>query len=278
MPELPEVETSLRGVEPYLVGQTIKAIVLRVPKLRWAIPHALTEMSGAIIQRLSRRAKYLILHTNQGDILIHLGMSGSLSILHLEDEIAPNKHDHVDLITESGVILRYNDPRKFGCWLWAEDASEHELIQKLGPEPLSEAFNADYLFKKSRGKSVTVKNFIMNNDIVVGVGNIYACESLFMAGIHPELITQNLTRKQCERLVTVIKSVLEKAIQQGGTTLKDFIQPNGKPGYFAQVLQVYGRKGESCHVCGELIQAKVIGQRNSYFCPNCQKLPLSSIK
>lgn len=137
MPELPEVETSLRGVEPYLVGQTIKAIVLRVPKLRWAIPHALTEMSGAIIQRLSRRAKYLILHTNQGDILIHLGMSGSLSILHLEDEIAPNKHDHVDLITESGVILRYNDPRKFGCWLWAEDASEHELIQKLGPEPLS---------------------------------------------------------------------------------------------------------------------------------------------
>jgi len=278
MPELPEVETSLRGVEPYLVGQTIKAIVLRVHKLSWDITHVLTEMSGAIIQRLSRRAKYLILHTNQGDILIHLGMSGSLSILHLEDEIAPNKHDHVDLITESGVVLRYNDPRKFGCWLWAEDASEHELIQKLGPEPLSEAFNTDYLFKKSRGKSVAVKNFIMNNDIVVGVGNIYACESLFMAGIHPELITQNLTRKQCERLVTVIKSVLEKAIQQGGTTLKDFIQPNGKPGYFAQVLQVYGRKGESCHVCGELIQAKVIGQRNSYFCPNCQKLPLSSIK
>lgn len=278
MPELPEVETSLRGVEPYLVGQTIKAIVLRVPKLRWTIPHVLTEMSGAIIQRLSRRAKYLILHTNQGDILIHLGMSGSLSILHLEDEIAPNKHDHVDLITESGVVLRYNDPRKFGCWLWAEDASEHELIQKLGPEPLSEAFNADYLFKKSRGKNVAVKNFIMNNDIVVGVGNIYACESLFMAEIHPELITQNLTRKQCERLVTVIKSVLEKAIQQGGTTLKDFIQPNGKPGYFAQVLQVYGRKREPCHVCGELIQAKVIGQRNSYFCPNCQKLPRSSIK
>ena len=242
MPELPEVETSLRGVEPYLVGQTIKAIVLRVPKLRWAIPHALTEMSGAIIQRLSRRAKYLILHTNQGDILIHLGMSGSLSILHLEDEIAPNKHDHVDLITESGVVLRYNDPRKFGCWLWAEDASEHELIQKLGPEPLSEAFNTDYLFKKSRGKSVAVKNFIMNNDIVVGVGNIYACESLFMAGIHPELITQNLTRKQCEQLVIVIKSVLEKAIQQGGTTLKDFIQPNGKPGYLAQVLQVMGEK------------------------------------
>ena len=278
MPELPEVETSLRGVEPYLVGQTIKAIVLRVPKLRWTIPHALTEISGAVIQRLSRRAKYLILHTNQGDILIHLGMSGSLSILHLEDEIAPNKHDHVDLITESGVVLRYNDPRKFGCWLWAEDASEHELIQKLGPEPLSEAFNADYLFKKSRGKSVAVKNFIMNNDIVVGVGNIYACESLFMAGIHPELITQNLTRKQCERLVAVIKAVLEKAIQQGGTTLKDFIQPSGKPGYFAQVLQVYGRKGELCYVCGELIQAKVIGQRNSYFCPNCQKLPRSSIK
>jgi len=215
MPELPEVETSLRGVEPYLVGQTIKAIVLRVPKLRWAIPHALTEMSGAIIQRLSRRAKYLILHTNQGDILIHLGMSGSLSILHLEDEIAPNKHDHVDLITESGVVLRYNDPRKFGCWLWAEDASEHELIQKLGPEPLSEAFNADYLFKKSRGKSVAVKNFIMNNDIIgknirkfrelKGYSQEYMANEMELTQASYAKLESNSTKISVERLFTIAK-------------------------------------------------------------------------
>lgn len=273
MPELPEVETSLRGVEPYLQGQTIQQIITRTPKLRWAIPAQLAQMQGAKIISLSRRAKYLILHTNKGDIIVHLGMSGSLGILKASDNKPAGKHDHVDLITESGVILRYNDPRKFGCWLWAENAEQHELLQKLGPEPLSEAFTSGYLFEKSRKKTVAVKNFIMNNDVVVGVGNIYACESLFMAGIHPELAAQNLTKKQCERLVQVIKEVLTKSIIQGGTTLKDFIQPDGKPGYFAQVLQVYGRKGEECHDCGAIIEAKMVGQRNTYFCPKCQKLP-----
>lgn len=273
MPELPEVETSLRGVEPYLQGQTIKQIITRTPKLRWAIPAQLTQMQGAKILSLSRRAKYLILHTNKGDIIVHLGMSGSLGILNEHDDKPAGKHDHVDLITESGVILRYNDPRKFGCWLWAENAEQHELLQKLGPEPLSEDFTSGYLFEKSRKKTVAVKNFIMNNDVVVGVGNIYACESLFMAGIHPELAAQNLTKKQCERLVKVIKEVLTKSIIQGGTTLKDFIQPDGKPGYFAQVLQVYGRKDEECHDCGAMIETKVVGQRNTYFCPKCQRLP-----
>lgn len=273
MPELPEVETSVRGISPYLVGQKIKQIKIRQAKLRWQVSPELSQMGGATISHITRRAKYLIVQTDKGDILIHLGMSGSLGILSENDYREATKHDHIDLITENGTILRYNDPRKFGAWLWAKNADECELIQRLGLEPLSDTFNADYLYKQSRNKTVAVKNFIMNNAIVVGVGNIYASESLFMAGIHPELAAQNLKPKQCERLVNVIKSVLNKAILQGGTTLKDFIQPDGKPGYFAQVLQVYGRKGETCNDCGSIIEAKIIGQRNSFFCPKCQRLP-----
>lgn len=273
MPELPEVETSVRGISPYLVGQRIKKIIIRQPKLRWKVSDELSAMQGANIIEIYRRAKYLIVHTDNGDILIHLGMSGSLGILSVSDDKAVGKHDHVDLITDNGVILRYNDPRKFGAWLWVHRANESELLTKLGPEPLSAEFTAEYLYRQSRHKTVAVKNFIMNNAVVVGVGNIYACESLFMAGIHPELAAQNLKPKQCERLVAVIKTVLTNAIIQGGTTLKDFIQPDGKPGYFAQVLQVYGRKGEACNDCGTLIEAKVIGQRNSFYCPRCQRLP-----
>lgn len=273
MPELPEVETSVRGVSPYLVGKTIAEIVVRQPKLRWAVSPELSQMNGAIIKVIYRRAKYLIIQTDRGEIIVHLGMSGSLGILNTQSGQNVGKHDHVDLVTTDGTILRYNDPRKFGAWLWAENAAQSDHLAKLGPEPLSDNFNGSYLYQQSRNKTVAVKNFIMNNAVVVGVGNIYASESLFMAGIHPELATQNLTKKQCERLVEVIKAVLEKAILQGGTTLKDFIQPDGKPGYFAQVLQVYGRKGEECNDCGSIIQAKVIGQRNSFFCPKCQKLP-----
>lgn len=273
MPELPEVETSVRGVSPYLVGKSIEEIVIRQPKLRWAVSAELAQMSGAQIKAIDRRAKYLIFRTDRGDIIVHLGMSGSLGILTKASDSGAGKHDHIDLVTTDGTILRYNDPRKFGAWLWAEKAEESALFSKLGPEPLSDHFTADYLYHTSRNKTVAVKNFIMNNAVVVGVGNIYACESLFMAGIHPELATQNLKPKQCERLVQVIKAVLNKAILQGGTTLKDFIQPDGKPGYFAQVLQVYGRKGEECRDCGNIIQAKIIGQRNSFFCPKCQKLP-----
>lgn len=273
MPELPEVETSVRGVSPYLVGQTIEQIIIRQKQLRWLVSDELEQMNGATILSIYRRAKYLIIHTNRGDILVHLGMSGSLGILSKAQNQPIGKHDHVDLVTSNGTILRYNDPRKFGAWLWVDNAENAALLAKLGPEPLSEAFTADYLYQQSRHKTVAVKNFIMNNAVVVGVGNIYACESLFMAGIHPELATQNLKQKQCERLVTVIKDVLTKAIIQGGTTLKDFIQPDGKPGYFAQVLQVYGRKGEECNDCGAIIEAKVIGQRNSFYCPKCQTLP-----
>lgn len=273
MPELPEVETSVRGISPYLVGQTIEQIIVRQKQLRWWVSDELDEMGGATILSIYRRAKYLIIHTDRGDILVHLGMSGSLGILHKSNEQPAGKHDHVDLVVKDGTILRYNDPRKFGAWLWVEKAEEAELLAKLGPEPLSEAFTGEYLYQQSRNKTLAVKNFIMNNAVVVGVGNIYASESLFMAGIHPEIAPQNLTKRQCEKLVTVIKNVLNKSILQGGTTLKDFIQPDGKPGYFAQVLQVYGRKGEECNDCGSIIQAKVIGQRNTFFCPNCQRLP-----
>ena len=273
MPELPEVETSVRGVSPYLFGKTIEQIIIRQKQLRWLVSDELNQMAGAKILAIYRRAKYLIIQTNQGDILIHLGMSGSLGILTKQTEKELGKHDHVDLVTTDGTILRYNDPRKFGAWLWVENAENAELLARLGPEPLSEQFTGNYLYQQSRNKTVAVKNFIMNNAVVVGVGNIYACESLFQAGIHPNLATQNLSLKQCERLVTVIKSVLSKAILQGGTTLKDFIQPDGKPGYFAQVLQVYGRKGQECNDCGSLIEAQIIGQRNSFYCPQCQKLP-----
>lgn len=273
MPELPEVETSVRGVSPYLVGQTIKQIVVRQAKLRWTVSSELAEMSGALIRAIERRAKYLIIRTDRGDIIVHLGMSGSLGILTEATDTGAGKHDHVDLVTQTGTILRYTDPRKFGAWLWAACAEQSAHFAKLGPEPLSEAFHGAYLYQQSRRKTVAIKNFIMNNAVVVGVGNIYASESLFMAGIHPELATQNLTEAQCERLAKVIKSVLTKAIIQGGTTLKDFIQPDGKPGYFAQVLQVYGREGEACHDCGSRIEAKIIGQRNSFFCPRCQRLP-----
>ncbi|QTM01274.1 bifunctional DNA-formamidopyrimidine glycosylase/DNA-(apurinic or apyrimidinic site) lyase [Mannheimia sp. ZY171111] len=273
MPELPEVETSVRGIEPYLKGQIIKKIIVRQPKLRWLISPELSQMENAKIDAIERRAKYLIIRTQKGDILIHLGMSGSLGILQAHQQKEISKHDHVDLVTQNGTILRYNDPRKFGCWLWIAKAEDHQLLRKLGPEPLSDDFTPDYLFAKSRKKTTACKTFIMTNEVVVGVGNIYACESLFIAGIHPELAAQNLTKKQCERLVSTIKDVLTKAIIQGGTTLKDFIKPDGKPGYFAQVLQVYGRKNEACNHCGKPIQTKVIGQRNTYFCPKCQKLP-----
>lgn len=270
MPELPEVETSIQGISPYLVDKKIKKIIIRQKQLRWLVSDELSEMQNAQITAISRRAKYLIIHTTKGEIIIHLGMSGSLSILEKETKDF-GKHDHIDLITQDGIVLRYNDPRRFGAWLWTEDISQMPIFQKLGLEPLSAEFNGDYLYKKSRNRKVAVKKFIMNNAVVVGVGNIYACESLFLAKILPERLACTLTKAQAHLLVTIIKQVLAKAIEQGGTTLKDFVQPNGKPGYFSQVLQVYGRKGEVCNYCNAIIKTKVIGQRNTFYCDKCQK-------
>ncbi|MGR5520788.1 bifunctional DNA-formamidopyrimidine glycosylase/DNA-(apurinic or apyrimidinic site) lyase [Vibrio sp. PNB22_4_2] len=268
MPELPEVEVSRMGISPHLVGQTIKAFVFRTPKLRWEIPQELKQLEGQVIRHIRRRAKYLLIETEQGTAIVHLGMSGSLRVLDADFPAA--KHDHVDLKLMNGKILRYNDPRRFGAWLWCAPNESHAVLAHMGPEPLTEEFNEDYIAEKAKGKRVAVKQFIMDNKIVVGVGNIYANESLFKSRIHPTRPAGKLTRKEWQLLVENIKATLEIAIQQGGTTLKDFAQADGKPGYFAQELLVYGKAGEPCPECGETLQEQKIGQRNTFFCDKCQ--------
>ncbi|OCG21815.1 DNA-formamidopyrimidine glycosylase [Gilliamella sp. wkB108] len=270
MPELPEVETSRRGILPYLKGQTIKKIIVRQPKLRWPIDKTIEQAQGQVILDVKRRAKYLLLQLTNNWIVIHLGMSGSLRILVNQQEVA--KHDHVDLVLSNGVILRYTDPRRFGCWLWTDSIDNVSQLKHLGPEPLSEAFSAEYLLAKAKNRQVPIKSWIMDNHIVVGVGNIYASESLFMAKINPNRKVSSLKLNEFVRLVTAIKYVLTKSIEQGGTTLKDFLQSDGKPGYFAQKLQVYGRAGEPCLICQNEIKAQKIGQRNTFYCESCQKL------
>ncbi|TNH07028.1 bifunctional DNA-formamidopyrimidine glycosylase/DNA-(apurinic or apyrimidinic site) lyase [Testudinibacter sp. TR-2022] len=271
MPELPEVETTLRGIAPFVLGQQIEQIRVHRSKLRWEVSPELSEFYNVRITGLQRRAKYLILETEQGYIVGHLGMSGSLRIVDIDDESAvQDKHDHLEFIFTNGKILRYNDPRRFGAWLWTETLADFPLFAKLGPEPLSEEFNADYFWQKSRNKNTPVKSFVMNNAVVVGVGNIYANETLFLCGIHPLTPPSQLTRTQCYKLVEQVKQVLKDAIRQGGTSLKDFVQPDGRPGYFAQQLYVYGKVGEPCPTCGTKIESAVIGQRNSFYCPRCQ--------
>ncbi|PVX41426.1 DNA-(apurinic or apyrimidinic site) lyase [Pasteurella langaaensis DSM 22999] len=269
MPELPEVETAKNGIAPYLEGFIIEKIIIRQPKLRWAVSPELAQISQQKVTALSRRAKYLIIHTEQGYIIGHLGMSGSVRIVTSQDPI--EKHDHLDIVMNNGKIMRYNDPRRFGAWLWADNLDTFHLFAKLGPEPLSEDFTADYLFKKSRQKLTALKAFLMDNAVVVGVGNIYANEVLFHCGLHPEKPAGKITQAQSALLVSTIKAELTRAIEQGGTTLKDFLQPDGKPGYFAQELQIYGKKDKPCPKCGQKIESLVIAQRNSYFCPTCQK-------
>jgi len=269
MPELPEVEVSRMGISPHLTGQTIQSIVVRQPKLRWAVPQDLQTLVGEKVLTVSRRAKYLIIETKKGSAIVHLGMSGSLRVL--DTVIEPNKHDHVDLVLANGKVLRYNDPRRFGAWLFALPNEVHQVLTNIGPEPLTEDFDAGYLQFKSKAKRVAIKQFIMDNKVVVGVGNIYANEALFSARIHPQTAAGILSKAQFEALVQEIKSVLTIAIKQGGTTLKDFNQADGKPGYFAQELQVYGKAGEPCPVCRATIAQAKIGQRNTFFCNHCQK-------
>lgn len=269
MPELPEVETAKNGIAPYLKDFFIEKIIIRQPKLRWDVSPELAQISHQKVTALSRRAKYLIIHTEKGFIIGHLGMSGSVRIVTDKDPI--EKHDHLDIVMNNGKIMRYNDPRRFGAWLWTTNLETFHLFTKLGPEPLSDKFNAEYLFKKSRQKSTALKSFLMDNAVVVGVGNIYANEVLFYCELHPEKPAGKITKQDAELLAQTIKTELTRAIQQGGTTLKDFLQPDGKPGYFAQELQIYGKKGEPCPKCGHKIESLVIGQRNSYICPKCQK-------
>jgi len=270
MPELPEVETTLRGIEPHMLNQRVTHVVVRDPRLRWPIPADVKKAEGQQLVSLARRGKYLLLKLTQGGLIIHLGMSGSLRIL--KHSQAPEKHDHVDVELENGTCMRFNDPRRFGAFLWVDgDMESHELLRSLGPEPLSAQFTADYLYQQSRNRKVAIKNFIMNGHIVVGVGNIYASESLFMAGIHPKRAAGRVSRLRYEGLVAAIRDVLDRAIKQGGTTLRDFANSDGSPGYFAQELLVYDRAGSDCFQCGAAIRQKVIGQRSSYYCPVCQR-------
>ncbi|ELP5729724.1 bifunctional DNA-formamidopyrimidine glycosylase/DNA-(apurinic or apyrimidinic site) lyase [Vibrio vulnificus] len=269
MPELPEVEVSRMGITPHLHNQTIQSLIFRTPKLRWVIPSELKKLQGQVIRHIGRRAKYLIIETDVGSAIVHLGMSGSLRVL--DADFPAGKHDHVDLKLSNGKVLRYNDPRRFGAWLYAAPGEEHDVLGNIGPEPLTDAFDGQYMVEKAQGKRVAVKQFIMDNKIVVGVGNIYASESLFRSRILPTRATMSLSAKEWQCLVSHIKQTLHTAIEQGGTTLKDFSQADGKPGYFAQELQVYGKAGEACPICGEAIQELKIGQRNTFFCIRCQQ-------
>ena len=271
MPELPEVETTRRGIAPFVVGQTINRVVIRQPQLRWPIPDDLPRLlQDQRVIDLQRRAKYLLMQLPHGTLIMHLGMSGSLRIV--EQHTAVNKHDHVDIEFSSGHLLRFTDPRRFGAVLWtAAAASEHVLLADLGPEPFAEEFSGDYLFQRSRKRKQAVKNLIMDGRIVVGVGNIYANEALFEAGIRPSKQAGKVTRQQYQLLADVIKQVLTRAINAGGTTLRNFVGGDGQPGYFAQSLFVYGRDGEACRRCQNRLKPLRIGQRASVYCPQCQK-------
>ncbi len=271
MPELPEVETSLRGIEPYIKGQKVIDVVVRQPRLRWPIPKALAkELANQTIEHLERRGKYIIMHTAVGSVILHLGMSGSLRIL--DKGTLADKHDHIDLVFSNSKLLRLRDPRRFGAVLWTrKDPHKHKLINNLGPEPLSDAFDTDYLYALGKSRKVAIKTLIMNSQIVVGVGNIYASESLFLAGINPKRAANRISRQRYALLVSAIKQILQQAIKQGGTTLRDFTREDGKPGYFKQTLAVYGRTGETCNTCGSDIKQFTQAQRSTFYCPSCQK-------
>lgn len=270
MPELPEVETTRRGLAPHLVGRRIVALDVRQPRLRWPIPRALRKhLPGQRIEAIERRAKYLLVHTEPGSALLHLGMSGSLRVLPASTPVGA--HDHVDWRLDSGQVLRFTDPRRFGSQLWQPRGEMHELLAGLGPEPLSDAFDGDLLWARSRGRTAAVKLFLMDQAIVVGVGNIYASEALFAAGIHPKRAAGSVSRERYARLAGEVKRILTHAITRGGTTLRDFISPDGAPGYFEQELFAYGREGEPCRVCGASIRASVVGQRSTFYCTHCQR-------
>jgi len=270
VPELPEVETTLRGIAPALLGKHIDAMVIRNRALRWPIPAAVQQAVGQTVTGLRRRAKYMLIELEQGGLLCHLGMSGSLRICELGTP--PKKHDHFDIVLETDWCVRYHDPRRFGALLWWEaPALQHPLLKDLGPEPLESEFSDAHLWQRSRGLRVAVKNFIMNSQVVVGVGNIYASEALFMAGIHPARAAGKVSAARYAALAAAIRDVLARAIRRGGTTLRDFTQSDGEPGYFAQELLVYEREGKDCFQCGNPIRRKVIGQRSSYYCSRCQR-------
>lgn len=271
MPELPEVETTCRGIAPHLVGSKISRALIRQRRLRWPVPANLEKkIVGKCVIAVERRAKYLLVTLDDdASLIIHLGMSGSLRLD--APTTPPRKHDHIELHLSNGLYLRYCDPRRFGAWLHVtNDPHQHALLASLGPEPLGKAFSAHYLRERLEKRKQPIKTLIMDSHLVVGVGNIYANEALFLAGIHPLRQGQSLTADECRLLVQQIKKILRRAIQRGGTTLRDFVGGDGKPGYFAQELLVYGRAGAACHHCKAVLEEIRLGQRTTVFCPRCQ--------
>ena len=270
MPELPEVETSRRGIAPWVEQQEVCEVIVRERRLRWPVPVEIDRrLPGQEILSVRRRAKYLLFETALGSAMLHLGMSGSVRIINADEPAA--KHDHVDIRFTSGKALRFRDPRRFGSLLWTKNPGEHELLRNLGPEPLEDDFDGEYLWRQSRGRRVSIKQFIMNAEIVVGVGNIYASEALFLARIHPKRAAGKISIERMLRLAEAIKSVLERAIEAGGTTLQDFYGGDGEPGYFSQQLNAYGRDGLPCPTCKRPIKAMILGQRSTFYCTNCQR-------
>ncbi len=270
MPELPEVETTARGIRSHIESRKILDVKIRNNRLRWPVDNNLSKiLASQTLKSVTRRAKYLLLNFETGTLIIHLGMSGSLRVITEPTEL--KKHDHISLFFDNEIELRYHDPRRFGAMLWTEELIEqHPLFIKLGPEP-SEILDPDYLYKLSRDKKAAIKSFIMDNHHIVGVGNIYANEALFLSGIHPKRAAGKISKARFRVLQTHIQAVLKKAIEQGGTTLRDFVNSDGQPGYFAQQLNVYGKAGESCPVCETTIKSLTIAQRNTFYCPNCQR-------
>lgn len=271
MPELPEVETTMRGIGSHIIGQSVAGVIVRTPQLRWAIPRQLdTLLHNQTILAVQRRAKYLLIQFDRGTLILHLGMSGSLRILASDAE--PQKHDHLDVKFANGIMMRLRDPRRFGAVLWHEgDPAQHPLLSKLGVEPLEKDFHADYLYRSIRNRNAAIKLVIMDQHMVVGVGNIYANEALFRAGIRPQLSAEKLSRPRCARLVQKIQETLKESIALGGSSLRDFVGSDGNPGYFQQHYWVYGRAGETCRACNTIIRQIRQGQRSTFYCSRCQK-------
>ncbi len=270
MPELPEVETTRRGIALHICGELIEKITVRQPSLRWQVPADLArKLKNQRLRDITRRGKYLLFHTDNGHLISHLGMSGSMRIL--PKFKAPDKHDHIDICFANKKVLRFTDPRRFGCMLWtADDPLQHKLLKSLGPEPLDAKFNGKHLHTTGHKRKIAVKSFIMDSKVVVGVGNIYAAEALFAAGIDPRRAAGNISLERYQLLAKHIKRILRAAIKQGGTTLKDFSQSDGKPGYFKQKLKVYGRADSACINCKSNLELIQLGQRATVFCPTCQ--------
>jgi formamidopyrimidine-DNA glycosylase len=271
MPELPEVETTRRGIAPWIEGRRIRELVVRERRLRWPIPARMAgNLHGVRVRDLRRRGKYLLLGTARGTALIHLGMSGSLRVL--QQDRPPGRHDHYDIVLDSGHRIRFTDPRRFGSLLWTEgDPCRHRLLAALGPEPLEPGFDGTYLWQRARGRRVAIKQLLMNASIVVGVGNIYASEALFLAGISPRRAAGRISRADMTRLADSVREVLQHALAFGGTTLRDFVGGEGEPGYFRNELRVYERAGEPCRRCGTAVRHITQGQRSTYYCPSCQR-------